>query len=548
MILESQSDRDEERRTLDAELHILTQRIGAINRRRNAIAPISFLPDEILSQIILEHAFAMDIFSDKWFSTLLVCQRWQQITLRHAQLWSYIRHSTAGRDFRASVQRSGQFPLTCVFAPSGDRNEAAVYLQVLRENHAHRVRSLTLTENALFPVAFDQGVTQFPSLEHLGIKSFYTAVTLTDSFFQDVTPGLRSLSCHNIAILGWDSLSNLTNLSLQQSIHDAVPSPSFEQLVALLGRSPRLSRLHLHNYLPEIIPTLDITINLSHLERVRLLGRHQAIHIFFSCLVLPPTTSIDLSSVDIYDGPDMSALLVPIRRHLLRLGAPVLRSMTITGMTHDFLSVAADTAPFSGEPWDADFEPHVRLAVFPDTQHAARRVLAKILDALPLESVHILSTMQTARDPSHVTWRTVFQHIPQLKEVFIPVTASTLTVLEGLLDAISRGPRGLCGARRRRAAQGLYWPLRLRLVAFGHQRYWPDPDAAKHCFCKLEQLLAAYKDMDAPSKPANMLWPTVEVTSASVWSSLTHELRERLAAVVQQLVIDGELSKLLSPN
>ena len=78
---------------IDDEVHLLRESIRALNSCRNALAPISRLPHEILAAIF---NCLFPLVSDRganhleWICVTHVCCRWREAALNHPYLWSHI--------------------------------------------------------------------------------------------------------------------------------------------------------------------------------------------------------------------------------------------------------------------------------------------------------------------------------------------------------------------------------------------------------------------------------------------------------------------------
>jgi F-box-like len=96
------------RQAIDDKIKPLEDSIRVLKCRRNALAPISTLPPEILTEIfsILSHS-AYD--NEKvgylaWLWVTHVCHNWREIALNHPRLWSHINFTKLTR--LASVRYS----------------------------------------------------------------------------------------------------------------------------------------------------------------------------------------------------------------------------------------------------------------------------------------------------------------------------------------------------------------------------------------------------------------------------------------------------------
>ncbi|KAI0067596.1 hypothetical protein BV25DRAFT_836848 [Artomyces pyxidatus] len=537
MILETSLERVQQREKFDAQIQELTQWITAIKIQRNGTASISLFPDEILFRIILEYALSMDIFSPEWTKVILVCRRWYDIAIRHTQLWSYLsaRHSHPPfrNHFRNFLRRSGAYPLTCVF--DDDTDVAVVACATLRSD-AHRMRSLTVEGN--LSVAF-QEVYSFPILEHLDLKNRQgNAWELPAFIVEGGAPLLHSIRLSDVTFSQWDMLSNLTDLSLCQANQFTSPPPSLAQLLPVLARSPRLRLLKLSGYLQHhdlsfLSSELD-SVSLPELKGLEVKEAISSIDTFLRCLILPATASLNIVAWNVATSPQISSLLVLVRRHLRSPEAPILRSLNIGYDIKILLEVAADTSPTCDGFFVANGHPQFSIAFRANpTKRATRGIFSRILDALPLDAVVHLNCRNNV---SNNIWSTVFRHIPRLEMVRGHLSAGVLAMVTGLFEAIRQGARGLSGQKRRRAAQGLFsLPSRLCIVVGN------SLSNENKCYDQLEQLLVTYRDMAAPFKPQNVAWPSLEVELMAGGNYDIFYRREKLCAVVQQFSLEGKV-------
>ncbi|KAI0043757.1 hypothetical protein FA95DRAFT_1574893 [Auriscalpium vulgare] len=525
-----------------ANAHILdlTHQLRDAKIQRNALTAISSLPDELLSRIMFEYAVEMDIFSNRWFGILVVCHRWYEVASSHAQLWSFVDATYKGVETWDRINRSKGYPLTCVF--KSIHNGSAVH-DVLQE-HGRRVRSLTFSASNSEEVQLAlKDIDSLPILETLSVRWWgEESYTLPVFVLHGGAPLLRNIRLDGLNFSDWGSLSNLTELTLDQ-FPDDCPKPTMDELLFALERSPRLRCLKLLSCFP-LSPHTTILgpIALPCLECIELSGFLDPLNTFFRSIALPATTAMRITLFDCPEPRTLSKLLVPIRLHLHKSEAPTLRSLHISGDFHYNFVIVADTAVPARSPLALE-NPKFVLVVHPQSQGIARKVFTRVLDALPLESATYLDLSlfeHSDRRPTSKTLCVVFQHIPRAEVVRVKVNEGMLTIVEGLTDAVRRGKRGRWGAKRRLAAKGIRWPNQLQLQdsISGGMSVGAMLQKDRR-LSELETLFSEYKAMDVLFKPSGVPWGTLDWThvqdSLFVWRHV-----EELYPLVGKLLVNGK--------
>ncbi|KAI0048815.1 hypothetical protein FA95DRAFT_996769 [Auriscalpium vulgare] len=544
MELDSKGHQSELER-IDARIRDLTQQLLNAKIQHNALLRISSLPDEILFKIMYEYALLMDIFSNKWMGILVVCRRWHEIASSHAQLWSFVKSSPYyhGPDIWDRIRKTKDHPLTCIFDPIDEENESTAYYML--QDHRHRVRSLTLATGkpATIEKSF-QDTNSLPLLETLSIRNWSEdSYSLPAFIFDGGAPRLHNIELNGVDFSDWNKLSNITQLTFTHLRRDR-GFLTMDDLLSVLERSPRLRYLNIKTHIPgDTITAVSSSVALPCLEHVELAGQSDSLDTFLQFVTLPARTSLNITVSHYHsEARWLSGLLVRIRRHLRKPGAPVLCSVSLSGDLTSYCTLVADTiAPARSE--FSDEQPQFILIAYPWRQRFARRIFTQVLDALPLESAtHVDLLTQCRRNFTPRTLCTVFQHIPRAEVVRVGVNDGMLAVVEGLMDAVRRGLRGRWGAKRRRATKGIQWPTRLHLLAnrdgqFGRggrneaqQIQWYDA---------LQALLTEYKAMDAPFKPAGVPWGTLEFTHVEGGYLAVNGYREKLFPLTGTLMLHG---------
>jgi len=230
---------------------------------RNALAPISSLPPELLGRIFHFCALVEPPWSGVrklgWIGVTHVCQRWRQVALDGASLWARIVGVSPSAEWMSeALVRARDAPL--LFDIVGTSSP-----EVLSKipPHMSHTRKLRLPRLSIQDSQFVQEICALkaPVLEYfeLGVSdaspiTFHQpAAGLT--LFKGHTPKLRSFTTSHITI-SWSLIpcGQLTQLRIIFSRGISTPSiPSFDdsnQLFDLLINSPDLEILSLEFCLP----------------------------------------------------------------------------------------------------------------------------------------------------------------------------------------------------------------------------------------------------------------------------------------------------------
>lgn len=540
---------------------------------RNSIASISLLPDELLSQILFQYVLLADPWSAQWTKILLVCRRWKNVAMGDARLWSFITDDHNGTErMRKWGKRSKDYPLSCRFNVFQH-----TYFGVFTRN-THRVRSLTLTGSLTQLKRFFEAVEELPILESLNLNSYSSSddddaaaapVWHVPSFIvMGGCPCLRSLLLNGVGFADkadWDHVGNLTHLALEHYPSTGFSLPSLADLVGILQRSPQLKTLKVRHYIEE--ETLQMyhdqfnaSVVLPHLEHLNFNMSIDVVTVLLECLVIPPTTSMYLVPHGVhttYGGPHdpLSRLLVPLRLHLRRPSAPVLHSLRLNcGVSNSYSDISVFKETVCPEPLDDDHKPHISLVTHPSTQSDLRKILTKIMNAIPLHHACYLDAFGIwERDGqlSPQTWRTALRMLPTPLTVKIGVNDGMVAMLEGLLDEMRTHRAGVSTRRALKKktqdrARSLQLGKLILVASMNRSRFDGIPPADQEeeqqmLYAKLISFLADYRDFDAPGKPAGTRVGTLEVESTAGGYMHAYGIGDDLFALVDEFAIEGKV-------
>ncbi|KAJ4473714.1 hypothetical protein J3R30DRAFT_3511041 [Lentinula aciculospora] len=470
--LSNASERETIVKAIDSGIGILAN----LKSYRNALTSISFLPDEILSEIFYKVMIAEDVWSTDWCRLIFVCRRWNRIVTDHGRFWSWISERYILEDkpspMKVLEKRSKGYPLS--FRLSTSRFTSMVI------QNSHRVRFLELDgKRSDFDNFFDD-VTDFPLLENFRFcrrkwdEESAISVHVPSSFIERA-PCLRWLCLEDVAfekgenlqLLG--NLTNLTHLNLARGVgsHEILPAlPSLQDIYSTIRSLPALQTLKIRHYVGVHTSGMQHLSPIS-LPALRLLDLNMDIQIITSILqflTFSPTTRTSYIAHTRLDehssySHDIKFLLVHIRRHLRHKDTPILRSATIEcGMYLIFSVSHEDRCP---SPFFSRNEPPINyLLVYPSTQRETRQMIAKIINAFPLENVVTLDAMAVTHGNhrpdvkfnhqhfSWETWRTLVRLLPIGITIRIGVNDGMLALLRGVIDAMARSPDALPSGRR----------------------------------------------------------------------------------------------------
>jgi hypothetical protein len=432
--------------SIDKQIAWHYSQIASLKAKRNSIAPIGRLPNELLSRIIAIYAVDSDsLFTLKWTKIMLVCWHWHHLGVAAHPLWSFIDLGWSGRWDRlyGQLRRSGVAPLTLKI-PFCDSSH---YIQVILD-HCERLRALEVTGEArlIHKLLTEIPNHNFPILTNLHldpdhkrdeIPAGFIAV-LPDSILNGGLPNLRGLHLTSIN-LPQLSVRGLESLSLVDCNDSGSLLQTFDVLFEMLELCPQLGTLRLENTLP---PDLDFPghriVHLPALTFLRLRDHVLLCRTVLQHLAFPLAARVHIYPGAIRSGPDIREILVPICRRIRASGAPrpALLSIDCYGSTEDTspsycsLSTNLNLSP----PDLSDENPSLlMLNSHPSNPHALRQILSKVIKAISFEHItHLDLRLATYLTP--LSWRTVLKLLPALDTAYVQVNIGAIHLLGALLD------------------------------------------------------------------------------------------------------------------
>ncbi|KAI0041664.1 hypothetical protein FA95DRAFT_1598858 [Auriscalpium vulgare] len=438
------------------------------DKPRNALAPISILPPEILALVFSFHAINQpaarenlpydieDPLAPNWIQSQLgwitvthVCHQWRQVALQHASLWTNVSFSLGDDCAEEMLRRSRTFEeSTSLTSRSPPRMRTSSRERALLLDHIYHTQKILLmgSSGLLSPIVKSLTVPA-PILETLDLKGSifrdYT-ITIPANLFGNHAPALRHLSLDGFRI-PWDSplLTNLTSLELSLSLSEAggnaifsfeeitddefskdAMEPTHEQLFAILERMPSLQLLSLDLCLPSAPVPEDLTdriVQLPCLTRLELVGSVINTFRLVQHLDFPPLTALRIecsNSSVASDNHDLDSLLRSVTQHFHTLDGPAypVRGLEFSSMLYPpglrvrtWDTVAHEAFPPSeSSAAKLDLTIGWKRSVYPPFADIMR-IMRKIMDSLSLD--HALRTLivkegSTDWKPEH--WPSLF--------------------------------------------------------------------------------------------------------------------------------------------
>jgi hypothetical protein len=320
------------RQGIDAEIKALEGSIRALRRRRNALAPVSSLPTEVILTIFsLSRAPTFIIPGIKpkplrWLRVTHVCHQWREIALNQSLLWNHLDFNAVSLDGAAEIlARAKIAPLHLEAKFQLIHWDDARFRAFRKElqDHVSHIRHLDFSiESVHFNRTLDGLTSPAPTLEHLsltrldrtkGMRGF-----VTNTLFDGSTPRLSRLELRNCAI-SWTSplLRGLKHLNISLPFE----RPSLPIWLDALDKMPQLETLNLFRASPIASPHASLSSSVT-----RVITLPSLTHFEMSCLardcglalahlILPALIALCIKAESCcLDGSDVLELLSHVAR------------------------------------------------------------------------------------------------------------------------------------------------------------------------------------------------------------------------------------------
>ena len=427
------NSREYQRQAIDAEIKSLEESIRALKRRRNAVAPISSLPTEVIAVILsISRVFGAPLVGGKldhlaWLRVTHVCHQWREVALNNPLFWSHIDFSDISlAGATEMLVRAKKAPLYLTAKLTGHYHD--VHFSTFKkelQSHVANICRLEISADAVFLRRTIKRLSSpAPRLESLSLftqASYLLApsrATIPDTLFGGTTPRLSFLLLYKCNI-NWKSplLKGLRSLEIHKP--SRYVRPSLADWLDALDQMPQLKNLALYRASPIAPPfPLDAkrTVTLPSLTSLDIYASAGECSLALSHLVLPVLTKLRIEAKSVLGGSDVLKLLPYVARHSHGPQDPrPLQNVSIYGGRRCVRIIAyretnVQYMPF-GNP-AAVTAPRVQLII---TCQFPTEILDAAMAALPLDNLLKLNALEHSLDEE--LWRIHAPRWPLLKSV-----------------------------------------------------------------------------------------------------------------------------------
>ncbi|KAH8985466.1 hypothetical protein EDB86DRAFT_2336845 [Lactarius hatsudake] len=334
------------RQAIDAEIKSLEASIQALRYRRNALAPISSLPTEVIITIFtyLHIPVALSSFtlgeqpkrSEQlaWLRVAHVCRHWRKIALDLPHLWNHVDFTIVSSAGATEIlSRAKTVPLylearvPCRF---WDDTRFSALQKELQDHVSHISHLRIIAEPWRLRKIFEGLVSPAPTLESLSLSGVENTtasgnitgierVVVPDTLFDGSTPRLSYLELCKCDTT-WKSplLWGLKHLHIRTPFD----RPNLSVWLDALGQMPQLKTLILYWASPlappgaSLQPDVDRTVTLPSLTLFDISSRARECGLALAHLILPALTTLSLDAKSYsQDGSDVQEILPYVARH-----------------------------------------------------------------------------------------------------------------------------------------------------------------------------------------------------------------------------------------
>ena len=325
------NSRESSRQAIDAQIESLEDSIRALRLQRNALAPISSLPPEIIAAVF---SFLPNLLSAippskkpdplAWLRVSHICHQWREIALNQPLLWNHVDFTNISLAGAAKILTLTKMaPLYLEARCLGDHWDNAQLSAFLEELQfrVSRIRHLLISANPQRLRKTLEGlVSPAPTLKCLSLSSEgkWPRVAITETLFGGTTPRLSSLKLSNCDI-SWESslLKGLQCLEIRSPA--ANTRPSLPIWLDALNEMQQLKRLTLYSASP-IAPPIPVqverTVTLPFLTHLDISSSAKNCALVLAHLDLPALTWLCVDAIVHFpEGNDLQNLLPYVVRH-----------------------------------------------------------------------------------------------------------------------------------------------------------------------------------------------------------------------------------------
>ncbi|KAK7018356.1 F-box domain-containing protein [Favolaschia claudopus] len=426
---------------IDALIQWHYDQISILKAKRNALAPIRRLPNELMTRIITIYASESDLFKLRWTNIMFVCQHWHALILAAQPLWAYIDLGLSEGNLSltrlfAQIKRSGVAPLTIKTTLFEE-----FYIDCILDNSA-RIQELVVDGLAkcVFALVAKLPESSLPILASLSLNASGSdddvpddlGRSLPETLLEGRLPNLRELNLECVT-LPWSLVSGLTVMSLTQCPNSS-SSQTFPDLLDMLRSCPDLHILKLELVCPTPNPDDSYAVvDLPALNWLQLRDPADVCEALLKHLRIPSHTAIHLLPDGLRTASDIRDILIPLRKHTRAPGAPTPVMLKIDRPPAycmlSFLKTTTLPAPLD----DSDNKTDVTLSLncHPSSEAMLPQMLTQILNAVPCEGItHLYGRM--GYNAGVETWRSLLALVPSIDHIYLRLNTGAVNCIEAL--------------------------------------------------------------------------------------------------------------------
>jgi len=405
---------------------------------RNAHAPISSLPPELLARIFHFSALVEPPWSGMrklgWIGVTHVCQRWRQIALDDSTLWARIVGDSPSAEWISeALVRARDAPLRFDIAGTPRPKVLSKFLPHMSHTRILRLPRLSKHD---YHMVRDICALEAPVLEYFELGILDTSLITCGpgmTLFNGHAPKLRSLIT-NITI-PWSliprgQLTQLRITSTWTSTPGILSRYDPNQLFDLLINCPELKILYLKFCLPSVLPQVSLgePIHLPRLSRLSLSGSTSCVTNFLKTLKLPSSATLRLYCISEDPSTYPDHLILPLISTHFHNPAPVEFKSFKVAVDHRnrLISVVASISPTNPAIYNSwvledgrDSQPELILSFWrlPEFGHSGQGdILRQLCGMLAFSNLKFLS-ISACHVVQGVNWYELFQHCEKITTI-----------------------------------------------------------------------------------------------------------------------------------
>jgi hypothetical protein len=420
---------ESQQKAIDDEIKSLEDSIRALKHRRNAIAPISSVPAEVMAVIFFHLRSGLPEIHVV-LRVAHVCHRWREIALDCPLLWTHIDFTTVTPAGAKEILARAEMAPLYLEANIHSRhwgNARFLAFQNELQTHVSHIFHLSISAGRSHLNKTLEGLkSPAPALEFLSLSEHHydesRRASVPDTLFDGATPKLSSLHLSNCDI-SWKSplLTGLKNLKI--TTLSAGARPSLTDWLDALDKMPQLAWLSLDSaspHTPHFPFDIERTVTLPFLAELDISAFVVDCGLLLAHLILPTLTSLCVTTTS--NRLTIVKLLPYVVQHAHGpQDTEPLQSVLIHSVSKR-VRVVAWLAPNIGlSEWNAKLSSRVSLSVTIETDSVGDRggITEAAMAALPLGGLVTLTTLCTTDECDETFWSQYAPRWPLLMHVHV---------------------------------------------------------------------------------------------------------------------------------